>query len=192
MVAGLAFALPATAGEAPGVEHGRECSPSPDVTELASETASAGYVSNILNRNGSIRSISNRMLSHALTSARSREPMQWVVFTSTPDVANNPDGGDRMCTDLEKATKSDPLKFENKRFATADELTDWIMDFTQGKGADGKSLYEQCPGKCSPRYTWWIEPQQPGLKVDAWVVCGQPRDRSSNTYHLTTGLARAC
>ena len=38
LVAGLVFAVPATAGESPAVDHGRECTPSPEVTELASET----------------------------------------------------------------------------------------------------------------------------------------------------------
>jgi hypothetical protein len=191
-VAALAFALPAAAGESSGVDHGRDCRSSAEVAGLASETASAGYVSNILNRDGSIRSMSHRMLSQALESARSREPTQWVVFTSTPEISDSSQGEDHMCADLERVTKSDPIKFENRHFASADELTDWIMDFTQGNGTDGKSLYKQCPGKCSPRYTWWIEPQASGLKVDAWVVCGQPRDRSSNKYYLTTGLARAC
>jgi hypothetical protein len=192
LVATLALAMPAAASDSPDADHSRDCRSSAEVAELASETASAGYVSNILNRDGSIRSMSHRMLSQALESARSREPTQWVVFKSTPELSNNSQGEDHMCADLEQVTKSDPLKFENRRFASADELTDWIMDFTQGKGADGKSLYEKCPGKCSPRYTWWIEPQASGLKVDAWVVCGQPRDRNSNKYHLTTGLAKAC
>ena len=69
-----------------------------------------------------------------------------------------------------------------------DDLTNWIMDFTRGKGADGESLYEQCPGKCSPQYTWWIDPDETGLTVKARAVCGLPRDRDGNKYHLSTAL----
>ncbi|NIM28286.1 MAG: hypothetical protein GTO67_14865 [Gammaproteobacteria bacterium] len=191
IVAVLALALPATAGESPDAGGNGRCSAASEVTPLASQAASAGYVSNVLNRDGSIRSVSHDMLSRALESARSKQPIAWVVFTSMPEIAAL-SNEDRMCADLERATRINPLKFEDRRFESADELTNWIMDFTQGKGADGRSLYEQCPGNCSPRYTWWIEPRQSNLKVDAWVVCGQPRDRSSNRYQLTTSLASDC
>ena len=192
LVAALLLALPVAAGEAPDFNDRAECSPPSEVTQLATETATAGTVANILNRTGSIRATSNRMLASALESARSKDPIQWIVFTSMPELSKKSADDDPMCVRLEQATKKDPLKFEDRQFDSADALTNWITEFTQGKGADGKSLYEQCPGKCSPRYTWLIEPQQRGMKVDAWVVCGRPRDRDGNQYHLTTALARAC
>jgi hypothetical protein len=192
LAAALLLALPAVAAAAHEIDTGRECPSSSDVTQLDAETASAGVVSNALNRAGSIRAASHRLLTSALDSARSREPMQWVLFTSTPELSENSEDENGMCARLEQATGEDPIMFEDRNFESADELTSWIMDFTQGKGGDGKSLYEQCPGKCSPRYTWWIEPAKSGLKVDASVVCGLPRDRNGNKYHLATGLARAC
>lgn len=192
LAAALVLALPAMAGGAHEVAVARECPSSSDVVALDSATATAGVVSNALNRAGSIRAVSHRLLTSALDSARSRDPMQWVLFTSTPELSKSSEDEDSMCARLEQATDRDPIKFDDRHFESADELTSWIMDFTQGKGDDGKSLYEQCPGKCSPRYTWWIEPAKSGLKVDASVVCGLPRDRSGNKYHLSTGLAKAC
>jgi hypothetical protein len=185
-------AFSAAAGQEAVTDDVKDCSPPSEITPLATETASAGYVSNVLKRAGSIRVASNRLLTSALDTARSKEPMQWVVFTSTPELSKKSDDDDLMCARHEQATEKDPLEFEDKHFASADELTDWLMDFTRGKGADGKSLYEQCPGKCSPRYTWWIEPVEAGMKVRSRVVCGLPRDHDGNKYHLTIALTPAC
>jgi len=161
---------------------------SPVVTPLAAETASVGYLSNFTNRPDSIRATSKRMLDSAIETARSEPDVQRVIFKSIPELSTKVGADDQMCERYERATTKEPLEFEDKRFASVDELTNWIMDFTQGKGADGESLYEQCPGRCSPRYTWWIDPDETGLTVEARVVCGLPRDRDGNKYRLSTAL----
>ena len=180
------------AGEKTGIDDFKECVSAPEIKLLASETASAGYVTNILSRPGSIRVASNRMLTSALDTAKSKQPTPLIIFTSTPELSKKSGEDDQMCARHQKDTEKHPLEFEDKHFATADELTEWIMDFTRGKGEDGKSLYELCPGNCSPRYTWWIEPMTSGMKVRSHVVCGLPRDRDGNKYHLTIALAPAC
>lgn len=176
------------AGTAAGDGDAKQRHSSPIVTPLATETASAGYLSNLTNRSDSIRATSKRMLDSAIETARSEAAVQRVIFKSIPELSTKVDAEDQMCERYERATKKDPIEFEDKRFASVDELTDWIMDFTQGKGADGESLYEQCPGKCSPQYTWRIDPDKTGLTVKARVVCGLPRDRDGNKYHLSTAL----
>ncbi len=179
-------------GTAAGDGDAKQRHSSPIVTPLASETASAGYLSNLTNRADSIRATSKRMLDSAIETARSESAVQRVIFKSIPELSTKVDADDQMCERYEKATTKEPLEFDDRRFASVDELTDWIMDFTQGKGADGESLYEQCPGKCSPQYTWWIDPDETDLTVRARVVCGLPRDRDGNKYRLSTALEASC
>lgn len=162
------------------------------VTSLETETATAGSLANLTNRNGSIRWASNRMLPKAIDAAKAAEPAQRIIFKSIPELSKEATSDDDMCRQQEEATRKTPLVFDDKRFASAEELTDWIMEFTRGKGADGKSLYERCPGKCSPQYTWWIDPHGDELLVKARVVCGMPRDKSGNKYALSTALTPIC
>ena len=168
------------------------CDASSTLTPLATEIASAGFLSNLSSRADSIRATSKRMLDEAIGTVRSDASAQRIVLKSIPELSKKTDPDDQMCERLETETKKAPLEFNGKHFASAGELTDWIMDFTQGKGADGKSLYKQCPGKCSPQYTWWIDPGESGLLVNARVVCGLPRDRDGNKYNLSIALAASC
>ena len=155
-------------------------------------TASAGFLANAGNSADSIRANSSRMLSSAIEKAQADASPQRIIFKSIPDLSKKTTSDDEMCERQEAATSKNPLEFGDKRFATVDELTDWIMDFTQGKGTEGKSLYKQCPGKCSPQYTWWIEPQKNELLVNARAICGRPRDRSGNKYQLSIAITPAC
>jgi hypothetical protein len=168
------------------------CSPSPGVTLLATETASAGLLANLGNRADSIRAVSKKMLNSAIATAKSDASPQRIIFKSIPELSKKATADDRMCERHEAVTRNEPLEFDDKRFASADALTDWIMDFTQGKGSEGKSLYKQCPGKCSPQYTWWIDPDGTELIVKARVVCGLPRDRDGNSYRLSIELTAVC
>ena len=182
----------AAAATATGEDDASNCDASPALTPLATAIASAGFLSNLGNRADSVRATSKRMLDEAIGAARSDASAQRIVLKSIPELSKKDDADDQMCERLEKATTKAPLEFNDKHFASVDELTDWIMDFTRGKGADGKSLYEQCPGKCSPQYTWWIDPGKTGLMVDAHVICGLPRDRDGDKYHLSIALAASC
>jgi len=180
------------AGTASGDGGGSHCGAPADATPLDTESATAGYLANLSNSDGSIRLASNRMLTKAIETAKSSQPPQRVIFSSIPELSTQTTSDDEMCRQHEKTTVKEPLRFDDKRFASADDLTDWIMEFTRGKGAEGKSLYERCPGKCSPQYTWWIDPVESDLVVNARVVCGMPRDRSGNKYQLSTALTATC
>lgn len=186
----LSFCL--AAGSASGDGGASQCGAPADGTPLDTETATASVLANASNSDGSIRSASSRMLTKAIDTAKSSQPPQRVIFSSIPDLSKKKTSDDEMCRQQETATTEKPILFDGKHFASTDDLTDWITDFTQGKGDDGKSLYDQCPGKCSPQYTWWIDPVESDLLVKARVVCGMPRDRSGNKYQLTTVLTAIC
>ena len=171
---------------------GAVCIPTAEPTKLESGPASAGYISNMTNSAGSIRAESHRMLTAALEAARSKNPVNWVKFTAIPTIAKDSGESDQACAREEEATRKKPLAFQDKHFDSVDDMTSWIMDFTRGKGDEGQLLYEQCPGKCSPQYTWWIEPQQNGMAVKPTAVCGLPRDKDGNMYALSTALAPPC
>lgn len=171
---------------------GTVCIPSSEPTKLESGPASAGYISNLTNGAGSIRAESHRMLAAAIETAQSKNPANWVKFTAIPTLAKDSGDADQMCARNEEATRKQPLEFAEKHFDSVDDMTSWIMDFTRGKGDEGKSLYKQCPGDCSPQYTWWVEPQQNGMTVKPSAVCGMPRDRDGNMYELTTAIAPPC
>jgi len=189
----LASGLCAPAVIASGAEAERQCTSSSNATQLSTEMGSAGVIANLTNRSNSIRAISHRMLTSAIDIAKSKKPEKTVIFSSIPELSKKTTGDEQMCARHEQETKKQPIEFNDIHFESTEALTEWIMDFTQGKGSDGESLYKQCPGECSPQYTWWIEPQMASnLNVQARVVCGMPRDHSSDLYRLTTALAPAC
>jgi len=194
LFAGVLAILACGSGAALGstTNTGKVCIPTAEPTKLDSGAASAGYISNITNSAGSISAESHRMLTAALESARSKSPASWVKFTAIPTLAKDPGDSREACGREEQATRDKPLEFEEKHFDSVDDMTSWIMDFTRGQGDEGKQLYEQCPGKCSPQYIWWIEPRQNGMNVKPSAVCGLPRDRDGNMYELTTSIAPPC
>jgi hypothetical protein len=67
------------------------------------------------------------------------------------------------------------------------------MNFTQGRGDDGKLLYEQCGGNCDPNYTFFIEPDGDKLHVNAEVFCGFARDRGNgDMFEISTLIRPRC
>ena len=147
----LALSCCVAAGSASGDGGASQCGAQAEGTPLDTESATASVLANVSNSDGSIRSASSRMLTKAIDTAKSSQPPQRVVFSSIPNLSKKKTSDDEMCRQQETATKENPIRFDGKHFASTEDLNDWIMDFTQGKGDDGKSLYAQCPGKCSPQ-----------------------------------------
>ena len=56
-----------------------------------------------------------------------------------------------ICVRHESETTANPLRFGPPTFVNFTELNSWISDLSQGRGSDGKRLYEQCGSNCSPR-----------------------------------------
>jgi len=170
---------------------------------LATEYGSAGIMKNLAETDDSIRAVAARLLEQALTD-QSRHPSNGC----TPDC---PDDGvaeviyrvapmaflpraeqNEICLRFEDETSENPMRFTPPAFADFDALNTWITDFSQGKGADGKALYERCSSNCSPRYTFVIGDVANGYEVEAAVLCGLARDRSNDQYLISTALRRSC
>lgn len=168
---------------------------------LATETGSVAFLHNLTGHPDSIREVAGRLLEDALEgpgAAKGCEPdcpvpnKSEVVYRVTPTAFLATDQQRPECIGFEDQTREEPMEFEPRAFATLDELNDWIMEFSQGRGEDGKLLYERCSSNCSPRYTFLIAEQSSGYEVRAEVQCGLARDRSNNDYRISTALRRTC
>ena len=179
-----------------------DCSDPGPETPLASTIGSAHLIHNLAQHPESIRMIAGRLLEDALngehgklrdcapncTSVGSAE----VVYRVAPTEFLAPEDQHAVCLAFESETTDNPLRFDSRAFDTMDEMNDWIMEFSQGQGEDGKRLYQQCSSNCSPRYTFLIAGQRTGYEVKTEVLCGLARDRSNNRYHISTSLRRRC
>ncbi len=86
-----------------------------------------------------------------------------------------------VCLKFERDTTESPLRFAEKRFISLDDLNQWIMDFSRGKGPEGKDLYRLCSSNCSRRDTFFINNNG-----------GLARDRKNQRYNLSTSLRTRC
>lgn len=96
------------------------------------------------------------------------------------------------CEERLRQTSNQPLRFGPRRARSEDELATWLSDLSQGRGRDGAVLYEQCDGKCSPRYSAEVVQDGDRLVATVDVVCGPARDREDNTYSISSGYRWAC
>jgi hypothetical protein len=92
----------------------------------------------------------------------------------------------QKCEELLKDTSNRPLRFGPHRAQSEKELTAWLSDVSRGSGKDGALLYEQCSGKCSPRYFMDVVPDGKGFVANLNVVCGPARDKADNTFALSS------
>ena len=171
---------------------------------LASATGSVGFIKNMTEDPTSIRAVAGRLLENALNGDATpaatddctgncpdrvhSEVVYRVSPTAFLDAADQRD----VCRRFESETTAHPLEFDARSFASVAELNDWIMAFSQGRGADGKLLYERCSSNCSPRYTFLIAEQNAGYAVRAQVLCGLARDKANDQYRISTALRRSC
>ena len=98
---------------------------------------------------------------------------------------------ERKCEELLKQTTSHPLKFTH-RAQSEKELCTWLSDVSQGHGDDGTALYNKCSGRCSPRYFTDVFQDGNGFVAYLDVVCGLARDKTDNTYAVSSGYRSAC
>ena len=170
---------------------------------LATEYGSAGIMKNLAETPDSIRAIASRLLEQALTvesrkaSAGCTEDcpddgVAEVIYRVAPSAFLPRTGQDAMCLRYEEETAREPLRFAPAPFPEFGQLNGWISELSQGRGADGKRLYAQCGGNCSPRYTFYIAEVETGYEVRAEVLCGLARDRANDQYLISTALRRSC
>lgn len=188
-----------------GASQAEECDAHSKTLEVESVSASASSWGNLRNNPGSVRYESSRMLKKATTAAPPQAPADFtcpagctvqpapqVIFQSVPakflsDYSEKP-----HCDDLKAQTSKKPLKYSDRNFPSADALSDWFGDFSQGKGTDGKDLYTRCDGACSPQYTCEIRRNSSKLLLNASVLCGPARDKDDNSYRLTLAYRWSC
>lgn len=187
--------------EAPGAGDG--CSALPQETALDSELGSVGFMKNIAEHPESIRVIAERLLTKAVGTREFMEPpdcagacattlRSQVVYRVEPTVFLPEEKQQAVCLTFEEQTKSNPMRFDSRDFESIEKLNEWVMAFSQGRGDDGKALYERCSANCSPRYTFYIAKNGEKLTVSADVLCGLARDRKSDQYVVSTAVRWSC
>ncbi len=168
-------------------------------------TANAGIFTNLLKSSGSLNFESDRLFNQAqqrrkelappvdLCPAECGRPMLQFAFTSTPRIFldSYPDQG--SCDALYQLTRQKPLIFTSEPFDQSSDIRDWYKDFSRGANPEGEDLYRQCPGACSPQYKAYITTNSAGrFLIEAHVVCGPARDKTDNTYLLSSALRWIC
>ncbi len=139
----------------------------------------------------SIRAVVKGLLEHAVSAAK-RAQAPAVVFRVAPTHFLPLPEQQPLCTQLASQTNLQPLKFADRAFPNVEEFDAWLTAFSQGQGADGKLLYQQCGGNCDPSFTFVVSPGNSDLSVTTEVYCGYARDRDINLYTLSTTLRAAC
>lgn len=168
-------------------------------------TATASMLDNMRNKKGSLKYETNLMFANAKKKiAELKAPSDlcpdhcktattpYFVFSSVPSKFLTQYGDANKCAGLLKKTKAAPITYSDRAFASLDAFNAWYNDFSQGKGTDGKDLYRQCDGSCSPQYQTLLQGMDNNLKVTAKVVCGQARDKNDNTYQLKSSFRWVC
>lgn len=180
------------------------CTPINQDLPVRATLASAGFFANLRNADHSVRSRMDQLLRESEDAAgrlmeveaRCSHPcpqaVAAVVFQSAPNMTlSEYDERDR-CEELFLRTSGQPIEFLNRSFDSREEVEDWYKDLTTGDGDDGESLYEQCPGRCSPRYSSLIFKRGEKFVISASVVCGHARDKDDGQYALRAAVRWIC
>lgn len=197
----VAFPVASTASDVAALH--ADCAPAVHETPIAAETGSVGIIKNLAEDPTSIRAIAGRLLTDALAAdskdpnagcdaACAQRPHAQIVYRVAPTAYLADDQQREVCRKFENETASHPLTFNQREFRSVDELNEWIMAFSQGRGDDGRLLYELCSSNCSPRYTFLIAEQNAGYAVRTEVLCGLARDRSNDVYRVSTAVRHTC
>jgi hypothetical protein len=179
------------------------CVASVDEVSLMNKKGHAGIMYNVAEHPKSIRVVAANMLAEALDVSAtkktaacavgcSQSSRSEIIYRVTPIAFIAEPQQQALCLTLERETSSTPLRFPAREFKSVEALNGWVMEFSQGRGEDGKALYAQCGGNCSPRYTFLISPATDGLHVEAEVICGHARDRDVDEYDVSTALRLHC
>ena len=198
----LASATVAAASAEMSPLQSRACGENHSEISLASQIGSASFMHNLAQHPESIRAIAQKLLEEALNEEDTETPgctsdcdeskRSEIIYRVSPIDFLSQEKQNSVCSQFEAQTTTSPLEFGPKKFDTIEQLNDWIMDFSQGNGPDGKLLYDQCSSNCSPRYTFLISEGLGRYTVKARVLCGLARDKSNNRYRISTALRRLC
>lgn len=152
----------------------------------------------------SIRAVAKKLLSAAVASATAAQGAPCVgacgsaaaaptiLFRVTPAAYLPMAQQQALCQQMVRETRLRPLRYGPHTFPDVAAFDAWLMAFSQGRGGDGKLLYQQCGGDCDPSFIFSVAPNAQGLTVDTAVECGYARDRKIDAYELSTALLTAC
>lgn len=115
-----------------------------------------------------------------------------IIFRSIPRKYLSDYGDKDQCNRLYLNTKRFPLRYSVSLPREPEKLNEWIADFSQGENDQGKALYIDCPGSCSPQYEYVITPVMDAYAVNAQVVCGPARDKGDDMYTLSYSFRWQC
>ncbi|MGB7293388.1 MAG: hypothetical protein WBD99_14530 [Thermodesulfobacteriota bacterium] len=186
-------------------EEDEDCSSYIRDVKVESSLASASMLANVQNKKGSIRFETNEMLNKAETNLTNADkpidlcpsdcqlpdkPM--IVFKCVPNNFLTDYDQHEKCESLQDETEKNPFTYSDKEFDTMQGLENWFSNFSQGKGGDGKNLYERCSGQCSPQYKNIITNTENKFVLNAEVVCGHARDKKDNSYKISYSYRWVC
>jgi hypothetical protein len=173
--------------------------------ERASATANAG--ANLRKSPESVRAQLSRLLGNAREQVAEAKPPTGKACSASCRVVGEPAhivvsvvpkkflsgyADAQKCEELLKQTSSRPLRFGPRRAQSEKELTAWLSDVSRGTGKDGALLYDKCSGKCSPRYFMDVIQDGEGFVANLNVVCGPARDKTDNTFAISSAYRWAC
>ncbi len=159
-----------------------------------SEQGSAGVMYNLAEHPTSIRAVAKKLLSAAVGSATAAQSAvtPTILFRVTPAAYLPMAQQQVLCHQMVRQTQARPLHYGPRTFPNVAAFDAWLMEFSQGRGRDGRLLYQQCGGDCDPSFTFSVKSEAQSLVVDAAVLCGYARDREINNYQLSTALLARC
>lgn len=114
-----------------------------------------------------------------------------IVFKAAPQKFLTKYSDKDKCQALLEETEKKPFEYD-KQFDSMSDVQNWFSNFSRGKGADGKDLYNRCNGQCSPQYEFFIANENGKLILDAHIVCGHARDKSNNRYVISYSYKWVC
>jgi hypothetical protein len=186
-------------------EEDEDCSSYIRDIKVESSLATASMLANARNKKGSIRFETKEMLNKAETNLMTAEKpadlcpsdcklpdMPKIVFQSIPNNFLAAYKQRDECEKLQDETEESPFTYNDKKFASMQDLEKWFSNFSQGKGEDGKNLYERCSGQCSPQYKNIITNTDNTFVLNAEVVCGHARDKKDNSYKISYSYRWVC
>ena len=171
---------------------------------LRTERGSAGVMYNLAEHPESLRAVATDLLQHAVDASVqalktscamgcSTDRIDKIVFKVSPIVYRPKQKQQALCLQLADETRKRPLVYAEREFGSVEQFDAWLVLFTQGIGADGKLLYEQCGGNCDPSDIFIIETNSPGFKVNTEVFCGFARNRANgDMFEISTQLRPRC
>jgi len=160
--------------------------PSCDLSKGSSKLATANTWENLRNNKGSLKFETAEILKCGLPNL----PLEkMLIISSLPKIFLSEYDDKTYCQSKLSETKKSPYIYNAGSFSSVEDLNDWIKDFSQGSGKDGKDLYAKCDKSCSPQYTYKIKKSgEDNLTLNAEVICGDARDKNDNMYVLKASL----